>query len=74
MTGGDQREHEHRGTRRRTAMTTRTHDAAVDDWRSKRSGRRRSTSTNTTVDIVSTATCVSARSGAPDRTNRAAIA
>ena len=42
--------------------------------RSKRSGRRRSTSTKRTVERVSIATWVSARSGAPWTTNRPAMA
>ena len=40
---------------------------------SKRSGRLRSTSTNSTVKSDSTATVVSARSGAPWITNSAAM-
>ena len=44
------------------------------DRRSNRSGSRRSTSTNSTVDSVSIAAWVSARSGAPWTTNRPAIA
>ena len=56
------------------AMTTRSARRIAVDWCSKRSGRRRSTSTNTTVERVSTDAWVSARSGAPDTTNRPAIA
>ena len=56
------------------AITSRTARRRGVDWRSNRSGSRRSTSTNTTVESVSTATCVRARSGAPDRTNSPAIA
>ena len=41
--------------------------------RSKRSGSRRSTRRNTTTDRVSTANCVSARSGAPCTTKNTAM-
>ena len=51
--------------RRRPRSTTRTTAAPAPEVRSKRSGRRRRTSTNSTVDSVSIAAWVSARSGAP---------
>ena len=55
------------------AMTMRTARRAAPGVVSKRSGRRRSTSTNSTVDNVSMATWVRARSGAPWTMNSPAI-
>ena len=57
-----------------SAIAMRTIRRPALEVRSKRSGRRRRTSTNSTVESVSMATWVRARSGAPCTTKSPAIA